>query len=528
MFKFLRRRRPRKVFIAGLDCAPPAVLFQTGAENPLGLKDQLPNLSRLIDEGLYGPLSSTIPCITVPAWTSMVSSKDPGTLGFYGFRNRADYSYDRMAIATANAIHEPRVWNVLADAGKDSIVVGVPQSYPVQPLKGCMISCFLTPSIEQQYTYPHELRYEIEQVLDGRPYDVDVPQFRTDDKDFLLRQIMEMTEKHFIVLKYLLRQKPWDFIMFVEIGLDRIHHGMWKYWAADHPKHEPGNPYQNAIPDYYRYLDRQVGELLGMLDDDTVVLVVSDHGVKTMDGGFAVNEWLRREGLLVLKEEPPSGVLTPREKAVIDWPRTTAWGEGGYYSRIFLNVEGREPEGKVPAGDYEKVRDELKARLEALSDDKGRPMGTVVYKPEELYRQVRNVPPDLMVYLGDLRWRAVGSFGIPDIYTFENDTGPDDANHDQYGVFILWDPRHDYGGQRVEGLELMDVAPTVLDLMGVPVPADMQGRTVKGGEDPEVRRRATAAAGRFRSGHSDISKEHDKHWQRHTTIGNGLAYSQGR
>jgi predicted AlkP superfamily phosphohydrolase/phosphomutase len=479
MSRFSKRRPSGKVLIAGLDCVPPAVLFQTSAENPLGLKDQLPNLSRLLDEGLYGPLSSSIPCITVPAWTSMVSSKDPGTLGFYGFRNRADYSYDRMTIATANAIHEPRVWDVLSDAGKDSIVVGVPQSYPVRPLKGHMVSCFLTPSIERQYTYPNELRYEIAQVLDGRPYDVDVPQFRTDDKGFLLRQIMEMTEKHFAVVNYLLRQKPWDFFMFVEIGLDRIHHGLWRLWDTSHPRHEPGNPYRDAIPDYYRYLDRQMGELLGMLDDDTVVLVVSDHGAKTMQGGIAVNEWLRREGLLALKEEPRDESLIPFEKAEIDWEKTIAWGAGGYYARIFLNVEGREPLGKVPARDYEKVRDELKARIEAIPDDKGRPMATVVYKPEELYRQVRNIPPDLMVYFGDLRWRSVGSFGTPDVYTFENDTGPDDANHDQYGVFVLWDPRHNYGGRRVEGLQLMDVAPTALDLLGVPVPPDMQGKIVR-------------------------------------------------
>ena len=479
MLKLFKRHQPRKVFVVGLDCAPPAVLFQTSAENRLGLKEQLPTLSRLMDEGIYGPLSSSIPCITVPAWTSMVSSKDPGVLGFYGFRNRADYSYDRMTIATANAIHEKRVWDVLSEVDKTSIAVGVPQTYPVQPLKGHMISCFLTPSTDRQYTYPHELRYEIERVLDGRPYDVDVPQFRTEDKSFLLWQIQEMTEKRFAVIKYLLREKPWDFFMFVEIGLDRIHHGMWKLWDVEHPRHEPGNPYQDSIPEYYRYLDREVGELLGMLDDDTVVLVVSDHGAKAMQGGFAINEWFRREGLLVLKEGPQYEGLVPFEKVEVDWEKTTAWGAGGYYARVFLNVEGREPQGKIPAQDYEKVRDQVKEMIEAIPDDQGKPMGSVVFKPEELYREVRNVPPDLMVYFGDLRWRAVGSFGLPDLYTFENDIGPDDANHDQHGVFILWDPRRNHGGRTVEGLQLMDVAPTVLDLMGVRVPPDMQGKVVR-------------------------------------------------
>ncbi len=478
MFKLFRRKRPRRVLVVGLDCAPPAVLFKTGDEHPLGLKDQLPNLSRLIDEGIYGPLSSSIPCITVPAWTSMLTGKDPGVLGFYGFRNRADYSYEKMFIATANAIHEKRVWETLGEAGKTSVVIGVPQTYPIKPLNGYLISSFLTPSTDRQYTFPHELRYEIDRVLEGEPYDVDVPQFRTEDKDHLLRQIWAMTEKRFAVIKYLLREKEWDFFMFVEIGLDRIHHGMWKFWDPDHPKHEPGNRYESAIPDYYRYLDRELGEILGMVEDDTVVLIVSDHGAKAMEGGFAINEWLRKEGLLVLKEDLPYEGLVPFEKVEIDWERTTAWAAGGYYARIFLNVEGREPMGKIPARDYEKVRDQIKEMLESLPDHEGRPMGTVVFKPEELYREVHNVPPDLLVYLGNLRWRSVGSFGLPDLYTFENDTGPDDANHDQDGVFVLWDPRQNYGGRYVEGLQLMDVAPTVLDLMGMTVPPDMQGKVV--------------------------------------------------
>jgi len=479
MLRFLRQQKKRKVLVFGLDCAPPAVLFETGDENELGLKDQLPNLSRLVDEGIYGPLSSSIPCITVPAWTSMLASKDPGMLGFYGFRNRADHSYDRMNIATGNAVHEPRVWDVLGEADKTSVVVGVPQTYPIRPLNGYLISSFLTPNTDRQYTFPNELRYEIDRVLDGETYDVDVPQFRTEDKDFLLQQIQEMTEKRFEVINYLAREKAWDFFMFVEIGLDRMHHGMWKFWDPGHAKYEPGNPYEDAIPAYYRYLDRELGKILGMLDDDTIVMVVSDHGGQAMEGGFAVNEWLRQEGLLVLKDEPMYEGLVPFEKVEIDWEKTTAWGAGGYYGRIFMNVEGREPQGIIPADEYEKARDEIKERIEAIPDHEGKPMGSVAFKPQDLYQEVRNVAPDLMVYFGDLRWRSVGSFGIPNIYTFENDTGPDDANHAQDGVFVLWDPRKNHGGRYVSDLQAMDVAPTILEAMDVQVPSDMQGKSVK-------------------------------------------------
>ena len=322
------------------------------------------------------------------------------------------------------------------------------------------------------------MRYEIDNVLGSEPYDVDVPQFRTEDKDFLLRQIQEMTEKRFAVIKYLLKEKPWEFFMFVEIGLDRLHHGMWKFWDPAHHKFEPGNPYEDAIPDYYRYLDREIGEILEMLDDDTVMMIVSDHGAQAMMGGFAINEWLRREGLLVLKEKPRYEGLVPFEKVEVDWEKTTAWGAGGYYARVFMNVEGREPQGKIPADEYEKVRDELKERIEAIVDHEGNPMGSIAFKPQDLYREVRNVAPDLLVYFGNLRWRSIGSFGLPDVYTFENDIGPDDANHDQDGIFVLWDPRKDYGGRYLEDLQLMDVSPTTLDLMGVSVPSDMQGKVI--------------------------------------------------
>ena len=197
-----------------------------------------------------------------------------------------------------------------------------------------------------------------------------------------------------------------------------------------------------------------------------------------MEGGFAVNEWLRKEGLLVLKDEPRYEGVIPFEKVEVDWEKTTAWGAGGYYARIFLNVAGREPQGKIPPQDYEKVRDQVKEMIEAILDHEGKPMGSVVFKPEELYRTVRNVPPDLLVYFGNLRWRSIGSFGLPELYTFKNDLGPDDANHDQNGVFVLWDPRRNHGGQYAEGLQLMDVAPTVLKLLGVDVPADMQGHPI--------------------------------------------------
>ena len=145
--------------------------------------------------------------------------------------------------------------------------------------------------------------------------------------------------------RYFLETKPWDFFMMVEMGMDRIHHGFWKFMDPMHPKHEADSPFQDAIRDYYRYSDREVGRLLDLLPRGTTVLVLSDHGAKRMDGGFCFNEWLIRKGYLTLHSYPDRP--TPIDKADIDWAHTRAWGDGGYYGRLFLNVREREPKCRL-------------------------------------------------------------------------------------------------------------------------------------------------------------------------------------
>jgi predicted AlkP superfamily phosphohydrolase/phosphomutase len=462
-----------KVMIIGLDCAEPSLVLGPWRE-------RLPNLASLMEAGTHGRLTSVIPPITVPAWSCMMSSRTPGDLGVYGFRNRSDHSYDGLFIANGTAIKEPRLWDLATRGGKRSIVLGVPGTYPPRPLNGVMVTCFLTPSVESQYTYPPLLKREVENVVGE--YLFDTKDFRTDKKDWLLEQVYEMTKRRFALAEHLLATKPWELFVMVEMGPDRMHHGFWKDMDPEHRAHEPGGPYETAILDYHVYLDGLIGGVLAHADEDTAVLVVSDHGAKRMDGGIRINEWLRREGLLALAREPRG---TERLHDVgVDWSRTTAWGDGGYYARVFLNVKGREPEGTIEPDDYEHVREDLRRRLEAIPDENGRPIGTRAYTPEELYDSVGGVAPDLIVLFGDLLWRSVGTVGGSEgIHTFENDTGPDDANHAQDGLLIMRAPANrDLGvepGPR-EGMHLLDVAPTVLELLGLPVPAGMRGTSLLG------------------------------------------------
>jgi predicted AlkP superfamily phosphohydrolase/phosphomutase len=455
-----------KVLVLGLDCATPQLVFDRW-------RADLPTLSGLMAAGDWGRLESSNPPITVPAWSCMMSSKDPGQLGFYGFRNRKDHSYDGLFFANSNAMKEDRVWDILSRAGKRVILVGIPQTYPPRPVNGEMVTCFLTPDTRSQYTFPPALKAEVERVAEG--YILDVDDFRTDDKQRILDTIHQMTVKRFRVMRHLLSSREWDFAMMVEMGIDRIHHGFWKYMDPSHPKHEPGNPWEGAIRDYYKVVDGEIARLLQGVPADTVVYVVSDHGARSMIGGICVNEWLMQNGYLTLKETPAAP--TPIGKVEIDWSKTMAWGEGGYYSRIFMNVQGREPQGVIPAAEYEKVRGNLIAGLQGICDERGHNIGTVVHRPEEIYRRCNGVPPDLLTYFGNLDWRSVGSVGMGSIWTYENDTGPDDANHDWHGIFIRRQPGHPGRGE-LQGLQLFDMAPTILKNFGLPIPGDMIGKAI--------------------------------------------------
>jgi predicted AlkP superfamily phosphohydrolase/phosphomutase len=454
-----------KICVFGLDCAAPEIVFGD---------ERLVNLRRLMNAGSYGRLESVIPPITVPAWMCMCTSQDPGSLGVYGFRNRVDHSYDKLGFANSASIKALAIWDHLGREGKRSIILGVPPNYPPRRINGISVGCFLTPdTAKNDFTHPVSFKSKISELVGEYP--VDVKNFRSDRKDWLKDEIFSMSRKQWQVVHWLLKEEQWDYFHFVDIGLDRMHHGFWNYFDEKHIQFEAGNRYQNAIPEYYLWLDEQIGKALELIGEDTIVLVVSDHGAQRLDGGIAVNEWLIREGLLVLKEYPKS--IIPFDQLNVNWDKTNVWSEGGYYARVFFNVQGREPSGVIPPGEYESFQDEIKARFEKLTDDKGQPLNSLVFKPKEIYKNVRNVAPDLIVHFAGLLWRSIGSVGHAAIHLQENDTGPDSCNHAQYGVFILKAPKCPLNGE-YEGARLLDIAPTLLDLAGYEIPETMQGRSL--------------------------------------------------
>ena len=454
----------RKVLVAGLDCATPQVVFDRRAEFPV--------LDHLLASGLSGILRSSDPPITIPAWMVMMTGQDPGRLGLYGFRHRKGYVYDQMWIANSKAVKAKRVWDYLGEAGGQSVLVSIPPSYPPYPVAGNLISCFITPPAKtRESTFPPALIQEIEERFG--PYLFDVV-FRTEDRDQILAEIYKMTEKRFEVMRWLIAEKPWDLFMFVEIGVDRVHHAFWKYMDPAHHLYEAGNKYERVVIDYYKFLDRELGRLLAAAGEDTVTLVVSDHGAKRMKGAFCVNEWLIAQGDLVVKEPPQKGQSI--DNLAVDWTKTKAWAWGGYYARVFLNIEGREPRGVVKPEDYETYRDDLTARLRGIRGPRGEAWETKVIKPQEFYQDLEGDYPDLMVYFDDLSWRSAGTLGYGTMFLAENDTGPDDAVHAHEGLYILHDPRRPQA--RRQDADILDIAPTLMGYLGLPVPGQMRGRVL--------------------------------------------------
>ena len=446
--------------LIGLDCVPPALAFER-------YRADMPCLSALIERGAHARLRSTFPPITVPAWTCMVSGKDPGELGLYGFRARAPGSYE-LHMVRSEHVQAERVWDVLARHGKRSSVLFVPPSYPPFAVEGELVSCFLTPGAEADCTMPRRLKGELEARFGAYIPDVEV---RTAARDTLAAELIRMTEQHFAMAEHVWTTREPDFMMMVEIGPDRLHHAFFADIDPAHPAHDAASAFADVGRSYYRALDAALARLVSAAGDDTEIVVASDHGARPLLFSFCINEWLVREGYLVLREPVSPG---PLRAHMVDWQRTRAWAEGGYYARVFFNVEGREPYGVVPLARLDTERAVLAARLREVKGRDGQAMRNIVEPPEHLYRRVEGLAPDLLAVFDDLSVRALSTVGVGELYAQGDDRGADACNHDWDGILVLAGP-----GVRARGdlgtVSIHDVGATVLALHGLAKPEGWLG-----------------------------------------------------
>jgi len=402
----------------------------------------------------------------------MMTGKDPGELGIYGFHAFSARRPDRGAIATASRLKEPRLWDLAGRMGRRVVSLGVPQTYPPSQVNGWLVSGPLTPTGATCYTYPQELGAELANAVG--PYQPDVTEYRTEDRAALLQRIMDHVDNRFDAADYLASHKDWDLFVMVDMSLDRLHHGFWRFADPNHPRFDPMSPFSSAVRQVYEQVDRRVGQLVGLMPDDTAVLVVSDHGAQPLVGVVAINQWLVAHGYLSV-HNPPS-TPTPLAEVTVDWEKTQCWATGGYCARLFLNLIERDG-GALPDGDRDVFLQRLEHELNTIEDGQGRSIGATCIRPEKVYRNVRGNAPDLLIYFGDLAWRAAGTVGWSPVTLAGNDSGPDDANHHHDGVIIMRTGEQCSSDELVRA-SIYDIAPTVLDLLGMEIPDSMQGRSL--------------------------------------------------
>lgn len=501
----MANEKPR-VMVIGLDGATFDIV------KPLVAEGRLPNLGQLMAQGSYGVLRSTYPPITPSAWTSFATGKNPGSHGLFDFQ-RVEADTYKFVPVPSNQHGQRTLWGILSDEGRQSVVLDVPFTYPPEPIQGCMITGYGTPTTESTvFVYPPQLREELithcgscEVATAGTKYNLTAGYFERWD---------HILESRACIAPYLMEREDWDFFMIVYGVTDNMQHNLWAFLEPQHPAYysDEGHIYRRRLFGYYEKVDALIGNLLTHSDANTHVLVMSDHGFgSTRTGKYlskllmdeelihykglplvsGLTTWLMQRLLNLYHRTPLLGNIVRRlsgkqklglKQALtrtsllptsenIDWERTLAF-PGGYGLQVYVNRSDRFPQGIVsPGAEYEELIEHLTERLLALTDPvSGDAVIKAVHRACDIYHgPFADQAPDLIVEYanaykpGRTQAHKVLNPGL-------------EGNHTMEGVFIGHGP-HILPYIPVEA-QIADLAPTALYLLGLPVPEDMDGRVL--------------------------------------------------
>jgi predicted AlkP superfamily phosphohydrolase/phosphomutase len=502
----------KKLLVIGLDGASFNVL------DSLIEKGYLKNLAGLIDGGARADLETTFPPITAVAWSSFMTGKNPGKHGIFEFV-RLDHDSKRELAVNASFRQGRAIWDLLSDAGKRVIVHNFPCTYPPHDLNGLMIADFMTPRGRRDFTRPQSLLSELEERFG--PYRLHLNQtYSGGNVEGVLDELFDELEYKAEVTEYLMTHYEWDAFFQYFWGTDRIQHELWHILDDAHPRHnkDEARRYRDRVYEYFRRVDEIVGRLIALAGDDALVWVASDHGFGPAHKYCSFNIWLLQEGFLKLKSNAltrikkmmfslgltpeaafklikklPLGALRPARGVSnnagaskllstfflsfndVDWTRTLAFSKGNY-GQIYVNLKGREPGGSVEPHDYEGVCEKIVERLKALKDPlTGEPWAGQVFRREQVYQGPRVADaPDVAFLPRDMRYLALGNADFTS-NKFMVDAFGISGCHRMHGVMIgnggAVRPR-----SRLDVASIVDVAPTLLYLMGEPLPDDLDGR----------------------------------------------------
>jgi predicted AlkP superfamily phosphohydrolase/phosphomutase len=400
----------------------------------------------------------------------LLSGQDPGHLGIYSTTVRPQHSYAAPAPPDSRIIREPRLWDILGAAGKHVGIVGVPATTPAPQVHGHLIGDRINP--DGNAIYPPALRQQVATWLED-----DLPPRLADDDEIgqIVGAAYARTEQRFRLARRLLARDSYDCFTIYDDGIATVQRALWDALDTMHRRYRPDHPSAAVISAFYRFVDDQIADLLELIDDNTIVALVSACGAQALDGELALNDWLIEQSDLVLHTRPDRPATL--EECDVDWAHTRAWaGDDG---TLYLNIAGREPQGAIAEAEADLAAANLSARLRALgSESPDLPPAIEVYRPSALYATARGVAPDLLAICTRPGWRPsplIGR-GSPWVHT---GTAPMDATcESSSGLFVIYDPHNPRGGQELTGATIYDMVPTLLALLGQPIPARLRGRAL--------------------------------------------------
>jgi predicted AlkP superfamily phosphohydrolase/phosphomutase len=462
--------RVRRLLLIGLDGATP--------ELALGAwRTELRTLHMLTDRGVRGRLRSSTPWASSPAWLSLLSGQDPGQIGIYGATSRQNYSYAPPAPPDSHAMREPRLWDILGSAGKHVGVVGAPATTPAPPVYGHLIGDQLDAG--ENAIYPPALRQQVATWLEDDP-----PARLADDEiDRIVGGAYTRAEQRFRLARRLLARDTYDCFVLYDDGIATVQRALWHTLDTTHQRFRPSHPSAGVISAFYRFIDEQIADLLELIDDNTVVALLSACGTQALDGELALNDWLIEQGELVLHASPERPATLA--ECEVDWARTQAWAEAD--GAIYLNISGREAHGAIPSTNAEAAAENLAERLRALAGPHTanapsalgeQPAPVEVYRPAGLYAATRGIAPDLLVACTQPGWRPSALIGRGSPWVYTGAAPMDAACESPSGLFVIYDPHNLGGGRELAGAAIYDIVPTLLALLDQPIPARLRGRVL--------------------------------------------------
>ncbi|MBI5056301.1 MAG: alkaline phosphatase family protein [Nitrospirae bacterium] len=490
----------RKVMVVGLDGAT-FTLFQ-----PLMEKGMMPNLKSIIDNGASGIQKSTYPPLTAPAWSSFATGKNPGKHGAYDFVVRG--ADKKMTIVNSKMIRGKKIWNIIGEHDKKVGIIHFPLSYPTEKVNGFMISGFISPANAKSYTYPHELYAEILRETGEYIFNVKVPEakkwrnYTKEEIKTFIDKVLKATELRYKAFKYLSREKEWDFLYVLFMCFDKVQHVLWKYLDSEETDFISEEIYEYVLR-CYSQIDDILGDILNNMNDDTSLIILSDHGFCSKKKYFYINVWLGKNGFLVknmkrlvtAKIREKMGVENnkyfeglPTEVVQVanflNLQKTQAYTPNSSSYGIHINLKGRDVGGIVEKGEaYNRLRIELRSKLLSLRDEEsGKQIVDDVFFSEQIYSgPFLKDAPDLVLSPAEGYVLYQSLISLPASLSKEClvKVNTSDGYHHQDGIFIAYDKETIKKGLRIGNINITDVAPTILYLMGLPVPSNMDGKVIQ-------------------------------------------------